>query len=84
MKALISPNEKIYNYDEPPIQIGIRIAEIAATDFPVCEPLFWVDCEGDITAGRFYYNDGLFFPLPEQPQPETPVQATDENGPVVI
>lgn len=48
MKALISPNELVSN--------GIRIAEVALQDFPVAEPLYWVDCPDDCDASTWYFN----------------------------
>ena len=83
MKALISPNEKVYNYDDPPVEVGVRVAEISAVEFPVCDPLFWVDCSDEVT-DHFYYNGGSFYPAPVKPQPPIPPEATAETGPVVI
>ena len=47
MKALISPNE------------NNRIAQVEAQDFPVAEPLFWLDCPDTITT-EWTYVDGTF------------------------
>lgn len=47
MKALISPNE------------NGRIAELAVTEFPIAEPLFWVDCADNVTT-EWTYIDGVF------------------------
>jgi hypothetical protein len=52
-KALISPNEVIQNFDNT---TGQRVADIHATGFEVAAPLFWVDCEDDVVADRFYYD----------------------------
>ena len=52
MKALISPNE------------NNRIAEVAEIDFPVAEPLFWVDCPPDCVADLWAYDNGTFTPPP--------------------
>jgi hypothetical protein len=52
MKALISPME--------PRESGFRVAEVSAQDFPVADPLFWVDCSDDIVADEFWYKDGVF------------------------
>ena len=67
MKALISPNELVSN--------GIRIAEVAKQDFPVSEPLYWVDCPDDCVASTWYFNTETqqcdLIPLP--------VPTADEN-----
>lgn len=51
MKALIVPNK------------NNRIAEVAAQDFPVAQPLYWTDCPDDCTAEWSY--DGIEFKKPE-------------------
>lgn len=81
MKALISPNEKVYNYDDPPVEVGVRVCDVMDAEFPVAAPLFWVDCDSAIVAGEFYYNNGSFYPVPVRPKPP---EATEETGPVVI
>lgn len=58
MKALISPNE---NY---------RVCQIEEEEFPVAEPLFWVECPQDITT-EWSYNAGDFL-LPPAPAVEEP------------
>jgi hypothetical protein len=60
MKALISPQE------------NNRIAEIVVTDFPIAEPLFWVDCPDDCTT-EWTYVEGEFLP------PEPYVPSVEEN-----
>jgi len=59
-KALISPNEPIYNYASPPVEIGVRIAQVvvAGDEFDVAEPLYWVPCADDVDASTYYW-DGL-------------------------
>ena len=57
MKALISPNE------------NGRIAELAVTEFPIAEPLFWVDCADNVTT-EWTYIDGVFS---EPVIPPTPI-----------
>lgn len=52
MKALISPNE------------NNRIAEVTNIDFPVAEPLYWVDCPPDCVADLWTYANGMFTPPP--------------------
>lgn len=81
MKALISPNEKVYNYDDPPVEIGVRVAWTYPIGFPVAEPLFWIDCNDDVAPDKFYYNGGTLYPVPVKPKPP---EATAETGPVVI
>ena len=53
-KALISPNEKVFNSDG--VEIGERVAEVAVSDFPVAPPLFWIDCNDDVEADVYYYD----------------------------
>lgn len=53
-KALISPNEKVFNSDG--VEIGKRVAETVAQDFPIAPPLFWVDCADDVEADVYYYD----------------------------
>lgn len=47
MKALISPNE--------PRGEGLRVAEVMPSEFPVAEPLFWVDCPDEVVADMWIY-----------------------------
>jgi len=65
MKALISPME--------PRESGFRVAEVSAQDFPVADPLFWVDCSDDIVADEYWYKDGVFTLL-QRYEPESPVE----------
>jgi len=51
MKALISPSEKSSN--------GQRIAYVGE-EFPVTDPMFWVDCPDSVVADSWYYHDGMF------------------------
>lgn len=53
MKALISSQEAVYNFDGT---TGYRVADVHATGFEVSEPLFWVDCADDVVADQFYYD----------------------------
>ena len=57
-KALISPLE------------NNRIAEVAIAEFPVAEPLFWVDCPDSVTVGWSY--DGSTFSEPTTPPVQIP------------
>jgi hypothetical protein len=47
-KALISPIE--------PVLSGYRVAEVADNDFPVADPLFWIDCSDEIVADQYYFD----------------------------
>ncbi len=53
MKALISPQEIINNFDSTS---GYRIAQVEATPFEVAQPLYWVDCPEDCSADLWYFN----------------------------
>jgi hypothetical protein len=63
MKALISPTE--------PRESGFRVAQVLAQDFPVSDPLFWVDCPDNIVADQFWYKDGVFTAF-QRFEPDTP------------
>jgi hypothetical protein len=67
MKALISPNEPRFE--------GYRVAEVEPVDFPVAQPLFWVDCADDVAADQFWYDpsDSAIKPIP-QPESEQPTE----------
>lgn len=79
--ALISPNESPVKYpsgwttDTPPAPIytsisnSCRVAEVSDTTFEVAEPLFWTQCNDDVTADSFYYNtqDDEIYPFPPSP-----------------
>lgn len=81
-KALISPIEPVYNYDDPPQKVGDRVAQVENTEFPVAPPLFWVDCQDNIVADEFYWNEGVFYPMPEPPIP--PELPSLSQGPEVL
>lgn len=51
MKALISPSENSGD--------GQRIAYVGE-EFPVTDPMFWVDCPDSVVADSWYYSDGSF------------------------
>lgn len=51
MKALISPSE------------NNRIAQVSLNDFPVAEPLYWLDCPDDCTT-EWVYDGFVFNPAP--------------------
>jgi len=69
MKALISPNEKVYLYDGT---VGQRVAEVVqdTQTFPVAEPLFWTLCADDVIADEFYWTGTQILPIPAAPIPE--------------
>jgi len=66
-KALISPNEQVFDYNNK--FCGARIAQVESTEnvFEVAEPLFWVDCEDDVVADNHYYFGKVIFELPKPP-----------------
>ena len=49
-----------------------RVCEVAEQDFPVAEPLFWVDCADDVLADQFYYDTETqtIKPIVNAPLPE--------------
>ena len=62
MKALINPNEETkyissWN-DKKPIYtvLGQRVCEVTENEFPVADPLFWIDCKNDVKADYYYYD----------------------------
>jgi len=63
MKALINPIEESkyvssYNENNPIFTVlGQRICEVAENEFPVAEPFFWIDCNNDVKADLYYYDD---------------------------
>jgi hypothetical protein len=100
MKALINPNEEVkhissYDNQDPiytaedlkPIYtaVGKRVCEVAQNDFPVALPLFWIDCNNDVTADSHYYDEATqlilikpndvespaLTPFPDEAQPPT-------------
>ncbi len=89
--ALISPDEQVqyisgWTEDKPPQPIWTtipnaeRIAEVAANQFEVAPPLFWLQCDDQITAELWYYDaiDEQFKqippPVPRPTPSETPEQ----------
>jgi len=63
-KALISPNEPVVVVtdvvnDQPvltTVDNSARVVEVCDTEFPVCPPLFWVDCDDVVDAVNWYWN----------------------------
>jgi hypothetical protein len=72
-QALISPTEQVYSYDGT--LLGERVAETTTTPFEVAPPLFWMACNDDVVADRWYYNTVNFtidlIPVPPPPPPAT-------------
>jgi len=66
MKALISPLEQI--------EQGYRVAQLAVVEFPVCQPLFWVDCSDELLGQSLWYDPVdqtiKIIPMPEPVPPE--------------
>lgn len=52
--ALISPNEKIYSYDDK--LIGVRIAQVAEVPFEVAPPLYWFECADEVNSDEWYFD----------------------------
>lgn len=73
-KVLISPNEKVFD-PTTGLEIGERVAEVAQYEFPVAQPLFWIDCADDVVADLFYYDpsNATILPTPELSIPEQPI-----------
>ncbi len=59
MKALISPDEKVYDLENT--VIGDRVAGFHEDQFEVAEPLFFIDVDGSLADKDpqfYYYNTG--------------------------
>ena len=81
MKALIDPMASvsyISSWAGDPLEPvfstypnSARVCEVSNTDFPVAEPLFWVDCDNSIIADQFWYdtNDNSINPIVNAPKP---------------
>lgn len=67
MKALISPNEKVTDYEG---NVGERIAQVEQNTFEVAPPLHWVDCPDDCVADIWWYYQEVCEPIPQPPQPD--------------
>ena len=76
-KALISPNEKVYDYEDT--LIGERIAEVTGSPFDVAPPLFWVDCADEVTAEWYYWSGSEFLTIPIPPEPPLANTANTSN-----
>lgn len=91
MRALVDPNSLVFDYSDPPIQLGIRVCEVAENIFPVANPLEWIDCPDNIVADQFYWNGNEFISVPDCPikvdvTPTMPANAitTGSGGPNVV
>ena len=51
MKALVSPNEPVTNFDG---STGYRVAQVENQTFEVGAPLFWIDCNDACIANDWY------------------------------
>jgi hypothetical protein len=82
-EALISPMEKVYNYDGT--LLGDRVAEVTTQPFEVAPPLFWVACQDNVVADQFYYDPNTYQidSIPAPPPPVAPSEVTGNNGPAV-
>jgi hypothetical protein len=82
-EALISPMEKVYNYDGT--LLGDRVAEVTTQPFEVAPPLFWVSCQDNVVADQFYYDPNTYQidAIPTPPPPVTPSEVLGDNGPTV-
>jgi len=81
MKALIDPRASvshIVDWTGDPIKPvfetylnSARVCEVQETDFPVADPLFWVDCADDVVADQFYYDtqQSAIFAVVNAPMP---------------
>jgi hypothetical protein len=78
MHALVSPNEKVF--DSTGNALGDRVAEVTANEFPVADPLFWVECDDSVIADQFYWLNEQILPIPAPPPPVL----LDGDGPAVL
>lgn len=81
MKALIDPRASvsyISSWAGTPLKPvysvydnSARVCEVADTDFPVAEPLFWVDCDPSVVADQFWYDTvtSVISPVVNAPKP---------------
>ena len=90
-KALISPNEvpqyisSWVDHQTPvfsPVPNSARVADVADSAFPVAAPLFWVDCDNDVTADTVYYDtsDSTLKAVPESAPRPTAENQPQSNG----
>lgn len=76
-RALISPTEIRYDNNG---NEGARVAQVVDVEFPIADPLFWVECPDDCVQDEWIYVDGKFVEvLPPQiylPEPDLPSDTT--------
>jgi hypothetical protein len=67
MKALVSPNEKVTDYQG---NVGERIAQVEpdGQTFPVAQPLFWTDCPDDCVADLWWFYQDSCQLKPQPPE----------------
>lgn len=56
-KALISPIEVRYDNNG---NEGARVAQVVDEEFPVAQPLFWVECSDSCVQDEWVYINGKF------------------------
>jgi hypothetical protein len=82
MKALIDPTTQVQYVSswtakapyKPIFSVyanSARICQTQETEFPVAEPLFWIDCSDTISADEYYYDllDQEIKPIVNAPYP---------------
>ncbi len=89
-KALIDPTvhvQKISSWEQvgqayspltEEIPGSARVAEVSDADFEVAAPLFWVDCNDDAVADKYYYDSaqGLVVEVLNAPNPSQPTRSS--------
>ena len=86
-QALISPAEVVFDYSNPPMPIGARVAEVMDAAFEVAAPLFWVPCADDVTAHGWYWTGSDLVmkpPAPIMPVMPHAAQTTGAGGPNIV
>lgn len=82
--ALISPLEIVFDYSNPPAQIGMRVADVMDAPFEVAEPLFWAPCADDVTGHGWYWTGSDFAMKPPIPIMPDAAQTTGAGGPNIV
>ena len=76
-KALISPTELRYDNND---NEGYRVAVVSDVEFPVAEPLYWLDCPDDCIQDRWILVNGQLVnnpPVTVVELPEEPPEPID-------
>jgi len=89
-KALVSPNEQVYDYNGN--LIGVRVAQVESPEntFALAEPMMWIDCDDDVIEDQFYWDGSSFIVVPVPPAPVVPeaqqvtTEVTGQGGPNVV